>query len=146
MSISMTINNAHNIQQATIKGILCRNNSILFVKDTKGHWELPGGRIEFGEEPKQSLQREFMEELGAQELKIGEVVDVWSFISEKSNIKRHFIVIVYCCNSPQENFNSSSNEHLEYRFVPFTEIDNLDTRQGYKDSVEKYIALIHTNS
>lgn len=142
----MTIKNTHNIQQSTIKGILCRNNCILFVKDTKGHWELPGGRIEFGEEPRQSLQREFMEELGAQELKVGEVVDVWAFISEKPNIKRHFIVIVYSCISSQEIFNSSSNEHLEYRFVPFTEIDNLDTRQGYKDSVGKYIALIHTNS
>lgn len=36
-------------QQITIKGILRDDNRILFVKDKKNHWELPGGRVMSGE-------------------------------------------------------------------------------------------------
>ena len=53
------------IQQVSIKGILCRNDKILFLKTaTRGIYELPGGRIDFGESAKQTFKREIEEELG----------------------------------------------------------------------------------
>lgn len=132
----MTLNN---VQQVTVKGILRRGDRILFVKDTKGLWELPGGRIEFGEDPEQTLKRELTEELGVEQVEIKELLDAWSFTSENDKKKSQFIVLVYVCVSPQKIFKKSSKEHSEYRFVPFSEINKLKLRQGYKNSINKFI-------
>jgi ADP-ribose pyrophosphatase YjhB (NUDIX family) len=51
------------IQKISTKAIFCRDDKILFVKDYKEKWELPGGRIEFGETPENALRRECIKEL-----------------------------------------------------------------------------------
>ncbi|MDF2963268.1 MAG: class SAM-dependent methyltransferase [Paenibacillus sp.] len=55
-----------------VYGALIQDNRILLIKKArgphKGKWDLPGGAIEFGEEPYEALQREFLEETGITEL------------------------------------------------------------------------------
>ncbi|WP_282942037.1 NUDIX hydrolase [Paenibacillus sp. RC67] len=51
-----------------VYGVLIRNEQILLIQKArgphKGKWDLPGGSIEFGEEPYTALKREFVEETG----------------------------------------------------------------------------------
>lgn len=51
-----------------VYGVMMRNNEILLIKKARGphtgKWDLPGGRIEFGEEPYAALLREIEEETG----------------------------------------------------------------------------------
>jgi 8-oxo-dGTP pyrophosphatase MutT (NUDIX family) len=47
---------------ASIKGVLLIDGQVLLVKNARDEWELPGGRIEPGEEHPQTLAREFAEE------------------------------------------------------------------------------------
>ncbi|TQR44314.1 NUDIX domain-containing protein [Paenibacillus popilliae] len=51
-----------------VYGVMMRINEILLIKKARGphtgKWDLPGGRIEFGEEPYPALLREIEEETG----------------------------------------------------------------------------------
>lgn len=43
--------------------ILDDQNRFLLVKEDNGHWELPGGGLDFGESPQEGLKREIWEEM-----------------------------------------------------------------------------------
>lgn len=54
-----------------VYGIIIKDEKILLIEKSRGphrgKWDLPGGSIEFGEEPYQTLKRELYEETGIQQ-------------------------------------------------------------------------------
>jgi len=128
------------IQRVTTKGIFCHDKKILFVKDYKGKWELPGGRIEFNEVPENALKRECEEELGLKNIEIGDIIDVWSFGVAVNNTDYHFIVLTYECfmNDLIIKLNHLNNEQTEYTWVSLGDVKSLNMREGYKNSIKKY--------
>ena len=60
------------------KAVIVRDGKVLVVRDPRENqeiWELPGGRLNLGEEPKRGLAREIAEELGVP-CEIGEVIHI----------------------------------------------------------------------
>ncbi|MGZ4787923.1 MAG: (deoxy)nucleoside triphosphate pyrophosphohydrolase [Terriglobales bacterium] len=62
-----------------VAAIMTRGNQILICQRTRHQskplkWEFPGGKIEFGEQPRDALRRELDEELGIQ-AEIGDEVE-----------------------------------------------------------------------
>lgn len=125
------------IQKVSAKAIIEKEGKILLVKDTKGVWELPGGRIEHGEDPKDSLLRELNEELGWSKIVVHEVIDIWSFTSKIEDRQNHFIILVYACDTKEDQV-VDNDEYDEYRWLSIEEIRELNMRDGYKKSIELY--------
>lgn len=66
-----------------------------------------------------------------------EILDAWSFASSSNENQHQFIVLIYNCDTSQRNFIRLDEEVSEFKFVPILEIENLDMRQEYKDSIKK---------
>lgn len=58
-----------------------------------GHFEFPGGKIEFGETPEASLEREIEEELGCT-VRVDELLSVETEIYDG---RRHILLLTYFC-------------------------------------------------
>jgi 8-oxo-dGTP diphosphatase len=94
----MTKSSFKHILRHGVYGIALRDSHILLTQKKSGPyqglWGLPGGGIEFGETPEDTLRREFLEETA---LKIGRVdlLDVTTFTCEYERAGFHHVGLIY---------------------------------------------------
>lgn len=131
---------SNDIQRITVKAILEKDGKILLLKDMKDKWELPGGKIEFGEQPENSLKRELQEELGLKEIEVKHVINTWSFTAEDNGKNYQFIVIVYAIlfTGP---INIINEEYKEVMWMDMDEINQINIRDGYKVAISRYLDI-----
>ena len=118
----------------SIKGVLLLNGRVLLVKNPRDEWELPGGRIEEGEDHARTLSREFAEEL-AVDVAIADEID--SYLFEVIPGRRVFI-ITYGCTLSGDFTPKISDEHTEHCLWPVERLSELNLPSGYRRSVEKW--------
>ena len=89
----------------------------------------PGGRLEFGEKPKEALEREILEEVGLR-TKIIKPIDVWSYVKEKDEFQ--LVGINYLCEWLDGEV-VLSPEHEKFEWLTLDEIKNkkLDDEEEY---------------
>ncbi len=75
----------------SVKGIVKEDGKVWLRKNERSQWELPGGRLDKGEQPEQTVVREIREELGL-EVVVGNLADV--FVWEKDFGTNPMICIV----------------------------------------------------
>ncbi|MFA5926923.1 MAG: NUDIX domain-containing protein [Patescibacteria group bacterium] len=126
----MTSNN-HNIQRVTVKALVKKDGRIFMVRDQRGNWELPGGRIDFGEHPEETLKREFQEELGVDNVVMGNIIDAWDFAATVDSTNYQFIVLVFRCEADLSNVRLS-DEHSEYAWLDADALRDAPMREQYR--------------
>lgn len=111
-------------------------------KDTKipeadGKWEIPGGKIEFGESPEDAARREYKEETGCDAEVLG-LVDVKSQVwklEDGSELQAVFVVYKgkYLSGTPEVLDDKVS----EVRWLSLDEVGGLDALPGDKELVRQ---------
>jgi len=117
----------------SVKGIILKENKVILLRNERNEWELPGGRLEHGETLEKALTREINEELGIY-CSIDKLNDVWVYEVYQD---REVLIITFICNSADSSNVVISNEHLEYKWFPVSELESLNMPQGYKDSIRR---------
>ncbi len=100
-----------------------------------GEYDIPGGTIEFGENPIEALKREVLEEVGL-EIKVNEPVYVFSYLSSP---ERHQFQIVYKCEYLEGDVKLNPEEHDEYQFLNNEEISKLPLIAFLKSLSDNYL-------
>lgn len=127
------------------KGILFDNEDRILIDNRKeevldeanGKWEVPGGKIEFGETPENAVKRELLEETGynvdVKEMIPYSNVSMWDY----SDYKQHTVIFFYICEL-------KNGEHIEiqdsrintYKWITKNELSNYKFLPGNKEAIE----------
>lgn len=119
-----------------MKALILRDGKLLVVREAAGArlWELPGGRIEVGEErlaPAAILRRELDEELGRSfRVRIGGPVAVWTREPAPPRRKSWVFLIGLACRW-QSGSITLSDEHVDFAWVTRRQCSRLRLAPGY---------------
>jgi len=116
------------------------NKNILIIRENRG-WELPGGGIEQGESPQETIIREMREECGFTIENIDETPSLtWIAHRPESSddLDKWRLFIGFRVTLKSMEF-TPSKECLEYRFVSKEELEDLDLHPN----IEKLSELLN---
>ncbi|MTI49223.1 NUDIX domain-containing protein [Sporosalibacterium faouarense] len=129
------------MSEVLTKALVVKDRKILLLKRSEnssfggGLWDIPGGKLEFGERPEESLKREINEETSLN-IKIQEILDINSGINYEKN--KQYITIVYL--TKYENGRVILNkENTDFLWVDINNIDEYEKIYYVDDSIRKYI-------
>lgn len=102
--------------------IINKDKGLLLIKrrtndvHAAGVWEIPGGRLNLGEDPLEGLKRETKEETGL-EIEILNVINVNHFTREDG---QKITMLIFLCK-PLSNSVTLSEEHIDFIWVSLNE-------------------------
>lgn len=102
-----------------VKALILKDDKFLAMHNRgveEDLWELPGGRMEFGETHEETLAREIMEETGLK-VKPIKLLDTWNLMLR---VDYQIAGIIYLCQL-EEGEVKLSDEHDAFKWIP---IDN----------------------
>ena len=117
-----------------------KNRYLMIRQEVKGKlfWDLPGGRVEHGESPYDTLHREVKEETNL-DIKIVKPVGMWWFFREVD--EDQVVCNTFLCKPNHSDVNMNINpadENIkEFRWLTKEEILNLDMYPSLKELIKK---------
>jgi 8-oxo-dGTP pyrophosphatase MutT (NUDIX family) len=126
----------------SIKGVVAIAGKVVLLKNDRDEWELPGGKLEPGEEPASCVVREIHEELGLA-VRADRILDSWVY-----NVlgKVEVLIVTYGCTLQAEAPIVISSEHKAVGLFSESEIEHLNMPSGYKNSIFAYFQRLHSRS
>lgn len=105
---------------------------VALARNEREEWELPGGRLEAGEEPEDAVVREVREELGLA-VRARELVDAWTYAPDGTTV----VIVVYACELLGAPELTRSHEHSDVRWFAVEDVGGLAPPDGYKRSIAR---------
>jgi len=108
---------------------------VLLLRKITGKWDLPGGRLDDGEEIELCLAREAIEELGL-EIIVGPLIQC-NLRRQKDTWDSVAVIVHLCALNGAFSDIELSPEHTEARLFSRHEIDSLEMRAVYRKPVHE---------
>ena len=122
----------------SVKGIAVQDGKVLLLENERDEWELPGGKLELGEDPPVCVVREISEETGWQ-VTAGPLLDCWQYhIRPDSDV----VIVTYGCHVRSTDPPVISNEHKRAGLFTPGQVSGLVMPDGYKRSVATWFARL----
>jgi len=112
----------------TQKIILRYKDKILIMRHRNGVYDFPGGRLEWGEELFESLQRELFEEVDIKLEYEPSLFHVWNYIAKDNS--RHSVMIYYFYELKRP-YNNASPEDIELLWLNKKEMGKVVKDQDF---------------
>jgi 8-oxo-dGTP pyrophosphatase MutT (NUDIX family) len=120
----------------SVKGVAVQAGKVLLLENERNEWELPGGKLELGEDPADCVVREIREETGWQ-VTAGPLLDCWQYhIREGSDV----VIVTYGCPVLSTDPPVVSSEHKRAGLFAPAEVPGLVMPDGYKHSITAWCA------
>jgi mutator protein MutT len=117
----------------SLKGVVVWQDHVPLLQNERDEWELPGGKLEVGETPRECLHRELAEEL-SWDVEVGDPFHLWVY---EIRPDRHVLVVTYLAAYRGATAPRRSSEHKELKLFPLKEAvdDSVNMPAQYKDAI-----------
>jgi 8-oxo-dGTP pyrophosphatase MutT (NUDIX family) len=122
----------------SIKGVVVRDGRVLLLRNERDEWELPGGKLDLGEDPLDCVAREISEEVGWQ-VTAGPLIDAWQYHIQPGV---DVLIITYGCFPGTDADPVPSTEHNDVGLFTEAEVVALRMPAGYKKSIAAWYATL----
>lgn len=122
----------------SIKGIVIENGKVWLRFNERKEWELPGGKLDEGEQPEETVVRELEEELGFK-VKVEKLVGAYLYtIKISTDETRGVLVLSYFCKL----INKTGKFELigeagksKFKEFPLNKIEDINMPEFYKKAI-----------
>jgi mutator protein MutT len=125
------------------KGIVTEAGKVWLRRNERGEWELPGGKLDPGEQPEDTVKRELREELGV-DVQVGRPLSNYLYtIPVSTDEHRGVLVCMYVCQFVQR---VGSVEHVgeagpaQFQAFAPDEIVSLPIPEFYKAAIMEVLS------
>ncbi len=120
----------------SVKGVLLDRGQVVLVGNSRGEWELPGGKLEPGESPEACVAREIAEELDLR-VRVGPLLDAWVYdIGDGVRV----LVLAYGCAATTLPERLASPEGCRVGRFAAGALDGIDLPAGYRRAIAAWVA------
>lgn len=122
------------------KGIVFDEGKVWLRKNERNEWELPGGKVDEGEQPAETVVRELKEELGF-DVQVEKIVQAWMYtINVSQDESRGVLVLSFLCTLLGKpgafEFEGEAGSAAFEKFSP-EEIEALTMPEFYKEAIRE---------
>jgi 8-oxo-dGTP pyrophosphatase MutT (NUDIX family) len=123
----------------SLKAVVNWQGRLPLLRNERDEWELPGGKLEPGEEPAACLAREIQEEL-AWDATVGDPFHTWVY---RVFPERHVFVLTFLATYDGDAVPALSDEHKELVLVTPEQAEALNMPDDYKSAIRQAVERGH---